>query len=292
VAALLGLIGVGLFLSQHGFPNPSQWSFSFAPSKPTELSLFSAFAVATVGSMFAADAWNNVTFVGSEIKNPQQNLPKALFWGVLITLALYCLANVAYLNLLPFDLLQNAPEDRVATAAMSQIWGSLGAIIMASVILVSTSGCLNGMILAGARVYYAMAKDNLFFSAFGRINARYATPIIALVGQWVIAAALTLSGSYGALLDYTMFTTLLFYIVTIVGMFRLAQQNPEQLQMTSWKAYVIPVLYLVMLCYISFNLAIFKQEYTLPGLGIVSLGIPIYYVWKAFYRKKALAAES
>jgi APA family basic amino acid/polyamine antiporter len=287
VLALSGIIVAGIFGAQHGLPNPSQWAinwnFDFGG-----LPFLSAFAVATVGSMFAADAWNNVTFIGSEIKNPKQNLPRALFWGTLLVLSLYVLANVAYINLLPFDMIQHAPEDRVATAAMNQLWGSAGSVLMACIILVSAFGCLNGMILAGARVFYAMAHDNLFFASFKRVHPKFHSPTVSLIGQGICAAVLTLSGSYGQLLDYTLFTTLLFYVITIVGMLRLARTHAQELGMTSWTSYIVPVTYLILVSYISINLALFKQQYTLPGLGIVSLGIPIYFAWKAFHQKKAV----
>lgn len=284
VLAVIGLIGVGFLLSQNGLLSQINWTAS--PEKTFEIPFWSAFAVATVGSLFAADAWNNVTFVGSEVKDPHINLPKAMTYGVLLVLVLYLLTNLAYINMLPFEMLQNAPEDRVATAAMNQVWGAAGAGLMASIILISTFGCLNGMIMAGARVFYAMAKDRLFFLSFGQVNAATATPTVSLIGQGICAVALTLSGSYGALLDYAMFTTLLFYVATVLGMLKLARQNPQQMQMTSWTSYIIPVVYLVLISFVAVNLAIYKQEYTLPGLGIVSLGIPIYFVWKAVYLKQ------
>lgn len=285
VLAVIGLIAAGFF-AVNTVPSPTQWSF--APVEPYALPLLSAFAVATVGSMFSADAWNNVTFVGSEIKNPQVNLPKAMFWGTLLVLTLYVLANMAYINVLPFDQIQHAPEDRVATAMMSHIWGNAGATIMASIILVSTFGCLNGMTLAGARVFYAMANDGLFFARFGRIHPKFHTPVVSLIGQCLCAILLTLSGSYGQLLDYIIFTALIFYVLTVLGMLKLARQNPQLLGMTSWISYVIPVAYVVMVLYIAVNLALFKQNYTLPGLGIVSLGIPIYFWWKKVYQKPNL----
>ncbi len=284
VVAIIGLIAAGFFAVPHRFPSFSEWTLH--TTKSFNIPFLSAFAVATVGSMFAADAWNNVTFMGSEIKNPTVNLPKAMTYGTLLVLILYLLVNAAYVNILPFHLIQHAPEDRVATAAFSQLWGGAGAGIMAAIILVSTFGCLNGMIMAGARVYYAMACDKLFFLSFSKLHPKLNTPVISLVGQGVCACVLALSGSYSELLDYTIFTTLFFYIATIIGMFKLAKTDAKLLKMTHWSSYIVPVFYIVMLAYIALNLAIFKQGYTLPGLGIVCIGIPIYYAWKAAHRRK------
>lgn len=282
VLAVLGLIGAGLATMKLGLTQLFSPAF-YQPAQALALPLLSAFAVATVGALFSADAWNNVTFIGSEIKDPQVNLPKAMAWGTFVVLMLYILANVAYLNLLPFSLLQHAPEDRVATAAMNQLLGSTGAVVMAVIILISTFGCLNGMILAGARVFYAMAKDKLFFPPFARVSPKFHTPVVSLIGQGFCAMALTLTGSYGQLLDYIIFTTLLFYMLTVLGMLKLARHNPQQFRMTSWLSTVVPITYLILVGYVAVNLALFKQNYTLPGLGIVCLGIPIYFVWKAWF---------
>jgi APA family basic amino acid/polyamine antiporter len=188
--------------------------------------------------------------------------------------------------MLPLDQIAHAPEDRVATAAMSHLWGSMGAGVMAGVILVSTFGCLNGMILAGARVFYAMAKDGLFFARFASVHPRFHTPIVSLVGQGLCASLLTLTGSYGQLLDYILCTTLLFYLLTVAGLFRLARQHPEAgLLQRPWDA-VIPVAYLLGILYIAVNLAIYKPQYTLPGLGIVSLGLPIYLCWRTWHNRR------
>ncbi len=278
VMALIGLIAVGFALGQHGL---QAWRPpAFEPAHALELPLLSAFAVATVGALFSADAWNNVTFISEEIKEPQRNLPKAMAYGTLLVLVLYVLANLAYLNVLPLDQIQAAPEDRVATAVMNVIWPGTGTGLMAWVILVSTFGCLNGMILAGARVFYAMAQDNLFFKSFGKLHPQSATPVVSLLGQGLCAAALTLSGSYSQLLDYIIFTTLLFYAMTVWGMLKLARQHPEKFQMTSWLSYVAPLTYIALVAYVAINLALYKQEYTLPGLGILACGIPIYFIWK------------
>lgn len=291
VAALLGLIAVGGWVFMTGQAQPIHWTSFELPqelSKDHTLPLLSAFAVASVGSLFSADAWNNVTFIGSEIKEPEKNLPKALVYGTLTVLVLYILANWAFVTLLPFDAIQHAPEDRVATAALNHIWGSSGAAIMALVILVSTFGCLNGMILAGARVTYAMAKDSLFFKAFEHINTTWQTPVTSLVGQGIWAGLLTLSGSYGQLLDYTMFTTILFYLLTIVGMFVYAKKHPDHLKLPLFTGWIIPLAYLVLATYLTLHLAIYKPGYTIPGLAIVAAGIPIYGIWQKFKAKTAV----
>ena len=289
VAALLGLIAVGGWVFLSGQAQPIHWSSVELP-KDNTLPLLSAFAVASVGSLFSADAWNNVTFIGSEIKEPEKNLPKALVYGTLVVLILYILANWAFVTLLPFDAIQHAPEDRVATAALNHIWGASGAAIMALVILISTFGCLNGMILAGARVTYAMAKDMLFFKAFEQIHTKWQTPVTSLVGQGIWAGLLTLSGSYGQLLDYTMFTTILFYLLTVVGMFVYAKKFPEQLKLPFFTGLVIPMAYLILATYLTLHLAIYKPGYTLPGLAIVTAGIPIYWIWQKMKAQPALAS--
>lgn len=283
VLALMGLIGLGLWFAQSHPFSESPWFVM--PEQPLALPLICAFAVSTVGAIFSADAWNNVTFISSEIKNPRQTLPKALLIGTSMVLVLYILTNITYIYTLPFYQMQSPPEDRIATAMMDQIFGAPAAMIMAALILVSTFGCLNGMALAGARVFYAMAKDGLFFKAFGYLHPKFKTPMIALIGQGLWSMVLTLSGSYGQLLDYLIFTTLLFYMATVVGLFRLAKQHPDLIPMNRWIDKAIPITYIILTAYVAINLALFKQNYTLPGLGIVCLGIPIYWVWQRFYQR-------
>lgn len=249
--------------------------------------------VAMVGSLFAADAWNNVTFMAAEVKNPSRNLPLALGLGTLIVTVLYLLANVAYLNVLPLEGvsggasalergIQFAAEDRVGTAVAGVILGTRGAALMAMAILVSAFGCNNGLIFAGARIYYAMARDGLFFRTVGRVN-RYHAPAAALLVQGVWASLLCLSGTYSQLLDFLIFAVLVFYILTISGLIWLRIRRPEMPRPYRALGYpVLPVLYLAMAVFIEIQLLRYKPEFTWPGLFIVLLGVPVYLLWKSF----------
>jgi APA family basic amino acid/polyamine antiporter len=253
--------------------------------------LFSAIGVAMVGSLFSADAWNNITFTAGEVSNPKRNIPLSLALGTGTVILIYLLANIGYLLVLPLTGspealnatgrgIQFAASDRVGTAAASVIFGESAAIIMAIMIMISTFGCNNGLILAGARVYYAMAKDRLFFKNVGVLNNK-SVPGTSLIVQCVWTCLLCLSGTYGDLLDYVVFAVLLFYILTIVGIFILRKKQPHAER--PYKAFgypVIPALYIVLAASISIDLLIFKPNYTWPGLGIVLLGIPVYFVWK------------
>jgi APA family basic amino acid/polyamine antiporter len=236
--------------------------------------------VAQVGSLFSADAWNSVTFTAAEVKNPQRNLPISLAVGTGAVIGFYILANFVYLMVLPLAGIQNAPEDRVGTAVMQQIFGGAGAGVMALLVLVSTFGCNNGLILSGARVYYAMAKDGLFFKPVARLHPKYKTPAVSLIVQMIWTSVLCLSGSYGQLLDYTIFAVLIFYILTLVGLFVLRRTQPDAPR--PYKAFgypVLPAIYILMAVIIDIVLLIYKPQYTWPGLIIVLLGIPVYYVW-------------
>src|SRR5437762_3257717 len=185
------------------------------------LGMLIAICVGQVGSLFSSDAWNNITFTAGEVRDPRRNIPLSLLFGTALVITLYLLANVAYLCVLPLEKIQHAPDDRVGTAAMEVMFGGSGAGIMAVAIMVSTFGCCNGLILAGARVYYAMAQDGLFFSKVGTLHAIYKTPVVSLVVQGIWTCLLCLSGTYGQLLDYIIFAVLVFYILTIAGLFRL-----------------------------------------------------------------------
>jgi APA family basic amino acid/polyamine antiporter len=250
-------------------------------------------AVSQVGSLFSADAWNNVTFTAGEVKNPQRNLPLSLGIGTGIVILLYVLANVVYVSVLPLhgdphgaDVMargiQYATEDRVATAVMQQIFHNWGAAIMAIAILISTFGCNNGLILSGARVYYAMAKDGLFFRSAGKVHPTYRTPVMSLVVQAVWTSVLCLSGTYGQLLDYIIFAVLVFYILTIVALFVLRRTRPEAERPYRAIGYpLLPAIYIVMALYIDIVLLRYKPQYTWPGLIIVLLGIPVYFLWSS-----------
>jgi basic amino acid/polyamine antiporter, APA family len=260
--------------------------------------LLTMVAVVQVGSLFSSDAWNNVTFTAGEIKNPKRNLPLSLAIGTGVVLLLYVLCNFVYLSVLPMAGdpaattiagrgIQFASEDRVATAVMEQAGSSLGAAgagfgakLMAAVILISTFGCVNGLLMAGARVYYAMSRDGLFFKSVGKLSEKSKTPVNSLWVQWAWTCLLCLSGSYGQLLDYVIFAVLVFYILTITGLFVLRRTRPEAVRPYKALGYpVLPGLYIVMAGWISVVLLRYKPQYTWPGLMIVLLGIPVYLVW-------------
>ncbi len=284
VLSLFGLIAVCLS-SGHRL---SSVSWALPDPRDLTLPLLWAFAVATVGSLFSADAWNNVTFVGEEVRESEKNVPRALVFGTGLVTLLYVVANVSYLNVLPAASIANAPQDRVATAAIGAAAGTAetgrAAVIMAVVILVSTFGCLNGLILSGARVLYAMSRDGLFPSFFERVSPRTEIPVAALVAQAIWSAVLCLSGKYGDLLDYVITTVLIFYIATIVGRWKLARSRPA-MRATSVAEKVVPALYVAATLYVSVALAIFKPTYTVPGLAIVALGVPAFYVLRRGERR-------
>jgi len=270
------------------------WSavHAYPPDNPTwMISTITLVGVATVGSLFAMDAWNNVTFTAAEVKNPSRNLPLSLALGTGLVIVLYTLANLAYLRVLPLSGdprgttalsrgIEFAADGRVATAAMQVIFGPSGALLMAVAILVSAFGCNNGLILSGARIYYAMAKDGLFFASTGRVNQHHA-PGAALVVQCVWASFLCLSGTYGQLLDFLIFAVVIFYILTLAGMFLLRWRRPEMDRPYRAFGYpFLPALYLVMAVFLEIQLLRYKPQYTWPGLIIVLLGLPVYALWK------------
>jgi APA family basic amino acid/polyamine antiporter len=259
-------------------------------------------AVAQVGSLFSSDAWNNVTFTAGEVRNPQRNLPLSLAIGTGVVILLYVMANFVYLSVLPLAGdpagttilargIQHASEDRVATAVMQQIFGSGGAQIMAVLILISAFGCNNGLILAGARVYYAMAKDGLFFKAAAKLHPKYHTPAHSLLMQCIWTCVLCLSGSYGQLLDYIIFAVLVFYILTIAGLFVLRVKRSDTPRPYRAFGYpVLPAIYILMAVFIDIVLLRYKPQYTWPGLIIVLLGIPVFYLWSR--RNRAERAQA
>jgi APA family basic amino acid/polyamine antiporter len=256
--------------------------------------LFIAFCVAQVGSLFSSDAWNNITFTAGEVKDPRRNIPLSLAAGTMLVIGLYILANVAYLCTLTLHQIQTAPDDRVATAALQVIFGPAGATMMAIAIIVSTFGCNNGLILAGARVYYAMACDGLFFRRTGRLNAKH-VPAAGLVFQCVwasllvlprtravdAAGAVTYGNLYGTLLDYVIFAVLIFYVLTIAGLFVLRRKRPDAERPYRAFGYpLVPALYIVAASAISLVLLVYKPATSLPGLLIVLTGIPVYFAWR------------
>ena len=305
-AALLGLVLLGVFLGRNATALAANFGRSFwnnaglhslhpvqvgAGGPIVLIGMVSIVAVAQVGSLFAADAWNNVTFTAGEVKDPQRNLPLSLAIGTGVVILLYTLANLVYLAVLPLAGdphgatilargIQYASEDRVATAVVEQICGPVGASIMAIAILISSFGCINGMILAGARVYYAMARDGLFFRSAGKIHERYRTPAHSLVMQCIWTCVLCISGSYGQLLDYIVFAVLMFYILTIGGLIVLRFKRPDQPRPYRAFGYpVLPAIYILMAIFIDAVLLRYKPQYTWPGLIIVLLGVPVYFLW-------------
>ena len=252
--------------------------------------VFTLIAVVQVGSLFSSDAWNNVTFTAGEIRNPRRNLPLSLAMGTGVVLLLYILCNFVYLAVLPMTGMATATtlagrgiafasEDRVATAVMESAFAGLGAKLMAGAILISTFGCVNGMLLAGARVYYAMSRDGLFFEATGKLNARTGVPVNSLWLQWAWTCLLCLSGSYGQLLDYVIFAVLVFYVLTIVALFVLRRTRPDAPRPYRALGYpVLPAVYIGLAVWICGVLLRYKPQYTWPGLLLVLLGVPVYLV--------------
>lgn len=253
--------------------------------------LLTMVAAVQVGSLFSSDSWNNVTFTAGEIRDPKRNIPLSLVIGTGVVLLLYVLCNFVYLSVLPMAGdpaattivgrgIQFASEDRVATAVMERAFAGYGAKLMAAVILISTFGCLNGLLMAGARVYYAMSRDGLFFKSVGKLSEGSKTPVNSLWVQWVWTCLLCLSGSYGQLLEYVIFAVLVFYILTITGLFVLRRTQPEAVRPYRAFGYpVLPGLYIVMALWICVVLLRYKPQYTWPGLMLVLLGIPVYLVW-------------
>ena len=280
VGALLGLIGFGFLMGRNpaavtrnfsNFWQNANWSFE----------TIRLVGVAMVGALFSADAWNNVTFTAGEVRNPRRNLPLSLALGVGLVSVLYLCCNFVYFNVLPLEAIQKAPEDRVATAAAAVILGPIAVRIMAVAIMVSTFGCLNGMILAGARVYYAMALDGLFFRPVAALDPVHHAPVRSLVIQCAWACLLTLTGRYNDLLDYVIFAVLLFYILTIAGVFVLRRMRPDMERPYRAFGYpVLPAAYIVVAGLIEVLLLLYKPSYTWPGLIIVLLGIPVYFLWR------------
>jgi basic amino acid/polyamine antiporter, APA family len=257
--------------------------------------LFVAICVSQTNSLFSADAWNNITFTAGEVKNPKRDIPLSLAFGTVLVIVLYLLANVAYLVTLPFETIQTVPGDRVASATADVIFPGAGAMIMAVFIMVSTFGCNNGLILAGARAYWAMARDGLFFKSSGELNNKH-VPAWGLVIQGIWAAALVLPrtvtgvdaaglpkyGSlYNDLLTYVISAALIFYILTIIGIFRLRQKRPDAERPYRAFGYpIVPALYIIGATVILSVLLIYQTATTWPGLIIIATGIPVYFIWR------------
>jgi basic amino acid/polyamine antiporter, APA family len=287
--ALFGLIIFGFFAVKHSFWQEN-WQTGFTAmqhntndSGPAWLpiggsALIGAIAASMVGSIFSSDSWNNVTFIAGEIKNPKKNIGLSLFLGTLIVTIIYVCANLMYLNVLPLHDIAFAENDRVAVAAAKNIFGDAGTYVIAVLIMISTFGCNNGLILAGARVYNTMAKDGLFFKKAANLN-KNSVPEFALWIQCLVAALLCLSGKYGDLLDMISFVVVLFYALTIIGIFILRKKRPDAER--PYKAFgypVLPVIYIILALIFCVFLILMKPLYAGIGLGIVLIGIPLYYV--------------
>ena len=291
VGALAALVLFGLTLFRQ--PEVAAANFgNFWGTGDWTLAIIPVIGAAMVGSLFSSDAWNNVTFAAAEVQEPSKNLPRALAIGTGVVSLLYILTNVAYLNILPFAGdpagttvlargLQHAAQDRVGTAAIEVVLGAGAATVMAVAILLSTFGCNNGLILSGPRVYYAMARDNLFFERAGTLHPVYRTPIFGLVAQAVWASILCISGTYGQLLDYVIFAAIVFYFLTTVALFRLRRIRPDLPRPVKAFGYpVLPALYLLANAALMVILLFEKPLYTWPGVVIVALGVPVYFLWR------------
>lgn len=306
IVVILAFICVGLLMVKNSGVSHSNKSIMWdavkwdANSKSfvslTGFALVAAMGVAMVGSIFTSDAWNNITFTGGEIKNPKRTLPLSLFLGTFIVTVIYLLMNYVYLLHLPLRGnpegvnaiergMQFATNDRLGTATMSTILGNYSGVIMALLIIVSTIGCNNGLILSGARVYYAMANDGLFFKKVGKLNSKN-VPANGLLIQCIWASLLCLSGTYSQLLDYVVFAVLIFYVLTILGIIILRIKKP--LAERPYKAIgypVLPAIYIVTALFIMGILLVYKPNFTWPGLIIVIVGIPVYYITKGALKK-------
>lgn len=285
VIALIGIIICGLTLGLN--MDVIHQNFMEIHKMPLlNVNIFSAIAVGLVGTLFAADSWNSGTFVASEMKNPTKDLPKALFWGILTVVSLYFLTNLAYLAVLNAEQIKTAAQDIVGIALMKEILGKPGVIATAVVIAISAFGAVNGMILTGARVYYAMAKDGLFFKSLAKLNPKTSVPQNAIIAQCLWASFLTLSGSFSQLLDYVIFAALIFYILTVSGLFIIRKKEEEKLNYKGSYYPYLPILYIALASFTALNLFIFKTEYCLYGFMIILSGIPIYLFWNHQSNKK------
>ncbi|MBS1773747.1 MAG: amino acid permease [Bacteroidetes bacterium] len=303
--ALFGLIVFGFVLVKHSFfaenlatgfnaaqdfgtTNAAGQKVGTGWTSISGMALLGAMAAAMVGTVFSSDAWNNVTFVAGEIKNPQRNIGLSLFLGTLVVTVIYVTTNLMYLNALPLNEIAFPEEDRLAVAAANQIFGDNGKFAIAILIMISTFGCNNGLVLAGARVYYTMAKDGLFFKKAGTLN-KAGVPQWALWAQFVVASILCLSGRYGDLLDMISFVVVIFYVLTIAGIFILRKKMPDaERPYKAWGYPLLPILYILMGVAFCVLLIMYKPEFTWPGLIIVLIGIPIYLI---MHRRGIVADE-
>ena len=281
--ALAALILLGITIGRNAAAIEANFGPAVWPPGGLGAALWPVIGAAMVGSLFSMDAWNNVGFAGSELKDAKRDLPIAMAAGTLIVTVLYLLANVSYLNVLPADAIAHAPQDRVGTAALQAMFGDAGLYLMAGAIMISTFGCNNGLILSGARVYYAMAQDNLFFRSIGVLHPAHKTPAVALVVQAVWTALLCLSGTYSELLNYVIFAALLFYMLTAIGLFLLRAKRPGAERPVRAAGYPwLPALYVLGTGVLCVNLLFQQTRYAGLGLIIVALGVPVYFAWRRF----------
>lgn len=276
VGALIFLIGAGLYYGLSGGLNFSH----FSPAFPDVITLttIGVFGAALTGSLFSADAWNNITFTAGEVRNPQKNLPLSLLLGTGTVIVLYLLANISYLAVLDIGQIQTAENDRVATLMMETILGVKGKYFIAAMIMISTFGCLNGCIFTAARVYYAMAKDGMFLKPAAKLNKNN-VPANSITMQCIWACLLCFSGTYNDLLQYIMFAVMLFYILTISGLFVLRVKRPDMER--PYKAFgypYIPAIYIILATLVALNMLIFQRDASLYGLLIILIGLPIYFI--------------
>jgi APA family basic amino acid/polyamine antiporter len=298
LVSLLGLILFGFILASNADTWNANWHDAwFAKKWVTDnggiwekvvgAAIVPLFASALVGSIFSSDAWNNVTFIAGEIKRPEKNIGLSLFFGTLIVTIIYVTANLMYLSVLDLQEIATAKDGRVSLAASLKIFGSAGTVVIAVMIMISTFGCNNGLILSGARVYYTMAKDGLFFKKTGTLN-KHGVPEFALWIQCVWTCLLVLSGAYYELLTYVVFVVLIFYVLTLLGIFRLRAKRPDMPRpYKAWGYPVLPILYCIIAVLICGALFVYKRSETWPGALIVLLGIPLYYIAVAGKQKKS-----
>jgi APA family basic amino acid/polyamine antiporter len=293
IGSLLAVIALGIFIGWNAVAVKANFTDMWTPKSgpETAFALFIAIAVAQVGSLFSADAWNNITFTAGEVKNPQRNVPLSLALGTLIVIGLYVLANIAYVVVLPLEQVQHAPSDRVASAMLQAIFPTVGAALMAAGIMISAFGCINGMVMSGARAYFAMARDGLFFKRAATVNsARVPGVSLAMQGAWAAFLVLPrthdpVTGAYGNLysnlLDYVISAALLFYILTIAGVFRLRALRPQAERPYRAFGYpIVPALYMIGATAILAVLFVYRPATTFPGVVIVLIGVPVYFAFK------------
>ncbi|HUQ64578.1 MAG TPA: amino acid permease [Flavitalea sp.] len=298
LVSLLGLIIFGFLLAANADTWNSNWSDAWMAKKwvmengqgfwqkVAGAAIVPLFASALVGSIFSSDAWNNVTFIAGEIKRPEKNIGLSLFFGTLIVTVIYVAANLMYLSVLDLNEIATAKDGRVSLEASLKIFGSAGTIVIAVMIMVSTFGCNNGLILSGARVYYTMARDGLFFRKTGTLN-KNGVPEFALWLQCIWTCLLVLSGAYYELLTYVVFVVLIFYVLTLWGIFRLRKKRPDLPRpYKAWGYPILPILYIIIALAICVALFLYKRDETWPGALIVILGIPLYYIAVAGKDKK------